>query len=208
MIKSLALLFLWSFFLAGCSSHEHKAYQPRERHFLDAFFGADSYSEVFENHTLERRVHSEFEPVMTAYATLWDQDMRQAYIQEMSAQFRLGEDEQKKLAEEQLHEDETFFVFIVSAATREPDWNDLERKKSLWRITLEDEESNVQISPERIEVVSQKDERSRYFYQKMNVFNKTYRIRFPKDPLRGASPVVLHIAGPRGAIEFPFDVQK
>jgi hypothetical protein len=147
-------------------------------------------------------VLSEFEPVMTVHATNWDQSMREAYIKEMARQYRYTETAEKALAEQQLKENETYFVFILSAATREPEWNEFERKNSMWRITLENESGSIQLDPEQIESISQRDEKSKYFYQRMDQFTRTYRVKFLKKDLHDTHPLKLHISGARGFVTF------
>lgn len=186
--------------LTSCATKED-IQSPRERSFWDALF-SNSYTNVFDAHTKRESVLSEFEPVMTVHATQWDSTMRDAYVQEFARQYRYSDELKKKLAEEQLKEDETFFVYILSAATREPEWNDFDRKSSMWRITLENEDGSIQLDPERVEVVSQKDEKSRYFYQQMNNFTRTYKVRFFKKELRTTRPLKLHITGARGFVTF------
>ncbi len=201
------LLSILSFvFLAGaCAPKNSKdPYSTREGNFLDAFAPARPYEEIFESHTVEKRVHSEFEPVLTAFITLWDTELREAYVKEMKSQFRLQDDAEKHLALEQLSEDESFISFVVSINTREPSWNDLAQPKSMWRVTLETPDASVQVNPDRIKLVSPKDETANYFYKKSSVFTNTYEIRFSRNPFKDAKEFVFHITGTRGAIRASF----
>ncbi|MDB5039118.1 MAG: hypothetical protein JWQ35_2646, partial [Bacteriovoracaceae bacterium] len=143
-------------------------------------------------------------PVMIAFITDWDTRLREAYVKEMRDQFRLSDEAEKALAKEQLAEDEAYFVFIASIATREPSWNDLNQKRSMWRTTLENKDSTIQVDPERIELIPQKDESAKYYYRKMDTFNQTYKIRFPRAALKDAQDVYFHISGPRGGITVRF----
>ena len=203
MIRQSLFLVLFLSAVMGCSS-SHESGKPRNYNFFDALTGADSYSATFDVLTQERRVHSEFEPVMTAFATYWSKPLRESYVKEMAIQFRLSAEAEKNLAQEQLSEDESFFVFVLSLATREPSWNDLDKKQSLWRVTLENKDGAAQLDPERIEPVSDTDERARYFYKRMDSFGRTYRIRFHKEILKTSPELFLHISGPRGSVVFNF----
>lgn len=177
----------------------------KPRYFLDAMTPDDSYTSTFDRFTEIDRTHSEFLPVMVAHATFWNSSVRESYIRERVGRFRLNEAEEKKIALQELQENETYFVFIVSAAAQESEWNDLDRNKSIWRVTLESEDSKIQINPERIEAISQKDEQSRFFYKYMDNFSRTYRIRFPREKLRAEENLILHITGVRGDLEFSFE---
>lgn len=193
-------------FLSACSS-KSSGRSSREYSFWDALF-SNSYVDVFDDHTTRKVVLSEFEPVMTMRATLWDQSMREAYVKEMADHYRYSEEAEKKLAEEELKENESFFVFILSASTREPEWNEFERQSSMWRITLEDEGGKIQVDPESIRAISQRDEKAKYFYPSMSNFTRTYRVRFEKKALHDLSPIKLHISGARGHLLFEWQNQK
>lgn len=193
-------LFIIAFVCSSCASRTSDR-GPREHSFFDALFN-NSYTDVFDAHTQRQSVLSEFEPVMTVHATNWDQSMRNAYVAEMARQYRYSAEREKVLGETELKEDENYFVFILSASTREPEWNDFERQSSMWRITLENQDGSIQLDPERIETVSHKDERAKAFYQHMSQFTRTYRVRFLKKDLRNITPIKLHISGTRGYVTF------
>jgi hypothetical protein len=199
------LLLAFSFLESACSAKSKRPRPPREYHFLDAIFNDDSYSKVFDKFTKEEQVHSEFEPVMTAYVTYWSPRLQEAYTHEMARQYQLTVAAEQKIADEQKAENDSYFVFIISASTREPEWNDFEKKNSMWRIFIENEEGTIQVDHEKVEAASSKDERAKYFYKTMSAFGKTYRLRFPKEALRQAKAIRLHITGPRGSIFFDFD---
>lgn len=197
-------LFLAIFVFSSCSSKDRLREGYKPRYFFDSVTGSDSYEEVFEKMTKVDRAHSEFQPVITAHATFWNATMREAFIREMSGRFRLDAASEKNLASQELQENETYFVFVVSVATREFEWNELERANSMWRMTLESNDGKLQETPQKIEVVSTRDERWPYFYKHMDAFTRTYRVRFLRDRLRTTSPLVLHISGMRGNVSFEF----
>jgi len=207
-VRTLAWLVVATALTACASKMDNNSKEPRHRYFFDAFLGQDSYSKVFDDHTLEKRVHSEFEPVMTAFATIWNSSMREAYIREMARQFRYDDAQEAALAKEQLAENEAYIVFVISASTREPSWNDFEKQHSMWRITLESPDGKLRLDPERVEAISEKDETAKYFYQHMNSFGRTYKIRFPRDAFRQMDRVSLHITGTRGYVIFDFKLPQ
>jgi len=203
LIYALGLVFS----LMGCSTKDH-GQESREKHFLDSFFTADSYSKTFYKWTQEKRVHSEFESVMTAYATIWNSEMREAYVRERTREFRLQKADGDLLAKEEADEDLKFVSFILTANTREPNWNDFGYERGLWRLTLENEDGSIQVVPELVVRISDKDEISKYFYKNMNNFGRTYRIRFLRSPLQGLPEATLHIAGPLGSLSFLFKITR
>jgi hypothetical protein len=198
------LLFLIAALTTACGMKSPVANREgqKPRYFLDAMTNSDSYSQTFRKHTRTDRSHSGFLPVILAHATFWNQTMREAYLAELAGRFRLDETEEKKLALEELAEDESYIVFVVSVSTGEPEWNDLHQKNSLWAVTLENENGSVRKSPQRIDLVSYKDERAKYFFQKMDAFNQTYKIFFERNSFQEATDLRLHISGVRGHLRF------
>jgi hypothetical protein len=183
----------------GCSTKENDPYHTRSGSFWSIFTNSTRYEKTFWNRTVEKRIHSELEPVMTAFITYWDSEISKTYVGEMRRQFRLSEDAFKKLTQEQEDEQKNYYVFIVSAATREPSWADFHKKSSMWRVTLENKDSSVQLDPERVELISKRDETAKAFYKKMDTFTETFKIRFSKTGL-SSDELDLHIAGARGAL--------
>ena len=200
-------LFILSSVIAACATTSQRRRNPRQYNFFDAIWNDDSYSQIFDKFTQERQVHSEFEPVMTVYATYWSPRLQESFTHEMARQYQLTEEAEKKIAEEQKAEDKDYFVFILSASTREPEWNDFEKKPSMWRIFLESPDGRIQVDLDRIEAVSYKDERAKYFYKNMSNFGKTYRARFLKKDLAAVNMIRLLVTGPRGSLEYEFNVQ-
>lgn len=189
---------------AGCSSKTADRYETREGNLFDAILGASPYQRLFISKTVTRRIQSEFEGILNADITPWDQELREAYVKEMRNQYRLPEGKELKLATEQLQENEAYIVYIVSVSTRESIWNDLDKTNSLWRVVLESEGTAIQEDPERIEVVPQYNEMWRYFYPTMTTFTRTYRVRFNRKPFKDSVNTVLRISGVKGSISADF----
>lgn len=193
-------LILVCFALASCAPKTPDKFSTRKGHLLDALLGSTPYQRLFYSKTQDKSVYSEFEPVLKASITVWDQKLREAYVKEFKSQLRLSDDEEAQLATEQLQENEAYIVLIVTVATREPEWNDLDKQKSIWRILLENDDSSIQILPERIEQIPNRDEQAKYFYPTMSGFTKTYKIRFNRKFLRDVEDLVFRITGVRGSL--------
>jgi len=191
--------------MAACTPVKDVSHSPKSRHFFDAIVEENNYGQTFDKWTQTKRTQSDFDLTLLVDVTFWTKELRKAYVDEAANQYRLPEDEVKALAHTEQIEDEKYFVFIVSATTRELKWNDLDSSKSIWRVTLEDENQNIRVGAEHVQKLSYRDERARYFYQRMNRFNETYRFLFPKYRMRKARSLSLYIAGPRGQLEFKFD---
>ncbi len=189
---------------SSCATRTDDRFQSRKGHFLDAILGASSYQREFLDKTVERSVYSEFEGILQVSITPFHNDLRNSYIKEMRRQLRLSEEDEARLAAELLQEDATFAVFIIAVDTREPHWNDLDKQRSIWRVFAANRDASIQVRPERIEVLPQKDEQTRYFHPTMTDFNRTYRIRFNRRDLATADPIRFVISGVRGVVEASF----
>jgi len=204
--RHLFLLILSSLLgVTACTPGKNVSRSPKSRHFFDAFVGENNYGQTFDKWTQTQRTQSDFDLTLLADVTFWTTKLREAYVDEAAEQYRLPEDEAKALAYTEQIENEKYFVFIISATTRELKWNDLDSSKSIWRVTLEDKSQNMRVRAEHVQKLSYRDERSRYFYQRMNRFNETYKFLFPKYKMQKAKMLSLYIAGPRGQLVFKFD---
>jgi len=192
----------------SCSSSHRNLDDSSRSHFFDAIFLEHNYGRLFDQWTQRERTQSEYDITLLADVTFWNEYLQRAYVQEMVKHFRLTETEAKVLAHEQALMHENYFVFIISATARDPKSVDFASNKSLWRLSLEDVSGERRTGATRMEHISYRDERARYFYPRMNRFNETYRVFFPKHLLADQRELKLHISGPRGALRFQFTVPE
>lgn len=177
----------------------------RQPGFFDAMLGQNAYIKTFYKFTQKKRTQSEFDVVLLAELTFWSPEMRRAYITEKSMRFGFTEEEEKALAFEQFAEDESFYVFILAATTRNPNWNDFTNPESIWRLKLKSPGYPVELRPTRIEKVDYKSEKWAYFYPSSTRFNTIYRVYFPKENAQLPGDLQLSISGPRGYLNFSFE---
>ena len=188
----------FAFVVTACQSSKNSS-----GHFFDAVVGKNQYEELFYDWTKEKRTQSEFDLVLLAKLTYWPQELRKAYVSERTQAFDLSAEESKALAYEQLAEHDQFFTFVLTAISRDKNWNDFTSNNSLWKIVLQGSEP---ISPARIEQIPYNDQVMQYFYPTMTRFGETYKLLFPKTPeLKNAQKLKISITGPRGRIDFEFE---
>ena len=197
-------LFVCCALVLGCQSAKSGDRGLAPKSLLDPIVGDHTYGEVFAKNTALKRAHTELMPAFSARVTFWNDDLRRAYVRELSGRLRLSTDEEMKLAKEELQENEAFVVFILQMGTRDRKWNNLNEKRSNWKLTLEDAASSTRVDPERIEVISVKDDANRYFYDSEESYMQLYRVRFARDSVRNLKDFVFHISGLRGSVEFAF----
>jgi len=200
-----SLLIVTSFaFTTGCQTQKTSDRDLKPKSLLDPLVGDHHYEKVFNQNTKLERAHTELMPSFAARVTFWNDDLRRAYVRELSGRLRLTEEEETKLAKEELQENEAYVVFILQMGTRDRKWNNLNEERSNWRLSLEDASSSIKVYPERIETVSNRDDAHRYFYDSEESYMRLYRVRFPRESLRSAKDLVFHISGLRGSAEFAF----
>jgi len=153
---------------------------------------------------LTERTQSDFDLVLLANVTYWSPELRKAYVDEMSSTYRMSEEETKALAFEQRSEQESYFVFILSAYTRDPNWNDFNSETSIWRVSLENPDGNIRVRPKKMEKIPYKNEVAAYFYKHMDRYNETYKIYFEREKLKNSPALRFLISGPRGRLQFEF----
>lgn len=176
------------------------------RNFFNTIFDTDAYSSTYRSKTISERDTEELDSNILAEVTLWDRELREAYLKELTRVFRLSEEESKTIASQELAEDESYIVFIAAIETKVREWNRLDHSKGLWRLTLETPDGKLQRTPARIELVNERDDRAHYFYRSSSSFNRIYRVLFNREDFKDQSRLVFHITGPRGHLDFPFEI--
>jgi hypothetical protein len=198
-------LFLLSLtFLSACSAHDSRAYDANERRFFDGLYREKVYGKVFDSESKTKLIQGDFENFFEATITHWNQRLRKAFVKEMARVYRMSPGELQVLESEELKENDRYFTFIVSARSRELRWRELDREDDLWRMSLENEDGSIRIRPDRIDTISEKDDKWTFFYKSMNRFSKTYRVRFPRKNLESANRLFFFITGPLGGLSASF----
>lgn len=208
MIRFAFLVSLMGFSLQSCSMKDGEDYRYSERHFFDAVTGKDTYSKIWEKNSKTKHAYSSFEAQMRAEVTHWDLPLREAYINKMKNVYRLPAAEEQALRLQEYRENENYIVFIVSLTTRFLKHNDLDRPNSVYRVVLEDMNSKTQVQPSRVEKISDKNERLKFFYRNMSNFSETYRVSFPKKKFLNEAQVKLFLTGPVGRAFFIYPLER
>lgn len=183
----------------GCQKSNPELYS-----FFDPLMGRGPYATAFFENTQEESLNSNFDTVLQANVTFWNTDLREAYIDEMARSYRLDEAELNALTMEQLAEEEAYFVFIMTAHTRDKELNDFHRAKSSWRLLLEGPRGGKSVQADSVERVHTRNNPDAHFLRSMSRFGETYRIRFPKAGLAQAEELNFIITGPFGSLDFQF----
>ena len=133
-------------------------------------------------------------------------EFREAFAAKYIEVYRIGPENQAHTRGEILSDGADSYEFHVETATHEYALNDLTSQKTIWRVTLLDDEGH-EVLPK---VTGLKERRAldQEFYPYVNIFSRGWTLRFPRTRLDG-SPLVgtdtkaltLRFAGPQGSVD-------
>jgi hypothetical protein len=164
---------------------------------------ASDYDGVRDRWTRSSRIIKKLDTTLRVYATLFSPEVDAAYVARRAQMFKLPPADRDSLARELARQWTESFVFLISAATIDSSWNDFDRKRSVWRVSLAtDHGDQVAASSIRGETI---DATLKELFPFIERFHRAYTVRFPK-LLPDGSPLVdsntrelrLRFAGPLG----------
>jgi hypothetical protein len=172
------------------------------------------YPRVLDRWTRHGLVLKELDTALDVHATFLSRDFRAAYSARYSAAFRLPPGESERFLATQLTEAQAHNELYLSVSSSNPRWNELEKPKSIWRLSLVDD-SGREVSPAQVKAHRRPDERSLVFFPYVTVFARTYSVRFPVLASDG-NPIVgpgrrsftLRFSGPLGALDLAWIVRR
>jgi len=151
--------------------------------------GGDEYEKQLTHWTRKEEVYRRFEAKIFVTATYHSPSFRSAYVRKRTAILGLSARDAAQLVEEQQSQSEAFHEFFIAIYTGDRRWNDLEKKDSIWRITLQNDRQErvaasevIRVDPRNAEVVA--------FYPYLDGFGQGYLIRFPRTSLELNSPII------------------
>lgn len=147
---------------------------------------AADYLQVRELYTRHAFVNHEFDATLDVSVTLLSPDFRAAFVEKMAAMQRLTGAEKAALVESQRKDAESAVEVIVVAQTGRWDWNDFTSTRSMWNVTLTDDQGRQSGAPQVVATSWKQDEFAELF-PGVTPFSRGWRMRFPKAP-QGGSP--------------------
>ncbi len=146
------------------------------------------YSEVLGKWTRSARVYEGLESRLYMNATYKSPEFREAYIDRYVESYELGEDYREALAVREAEQAEKYNEFFFTAYTPVENWNDFDRKDSVWRLYLEDD-AGAKLSPVSITRLEGSDPVVREFFPYFDLWSYAYIVKFPKYSETGAEPI-------------------
>ncbi len=163
------IVFILSFFLgaSGCSikSASHDA---------DA-----NYIKRLHDWTRSVKVLEGLSTRLYLSATYKTMDFRAAYVERYSAAYEVDEEARLKLLKKEEADAAMFDDFFVVAYTPRKEWNDLDKKDSMWRLFLQDS-AGRRIEPASISKVSRVAPLVKEFFPHLDEWSIAYEVRFLK----------------------------
>lgn len=171
----------------------------------------EAWTKVVKQWTRSNRIYDRFKTELMAWATYRSEKFRRGYVVRYAAAYGLTPAEQAKMLADQLAAHRRDIVFLFAAFTPDRVNNDFNRKKSMWRLWLEDEFGR-RLEPYEVRRIRKVSDKLYRFYPHLTPYMNVYVVRFRrKDPrtkrpfLRaGAKQMSFWISGLPGRLRLPF----
>ena len=202
---SLLLVFLSGACKSGTSV---VSLQPPKQAFMK-----DDYEKLLSRWTRYAQIIKQLDTTLRVHATFQSPEFIAAYTARWAHVFKLPWNEQQMMARRMNEEWQQWYPFVIAAATMDYDWNDFERKETVWRVTLENDKKD-QLIATKLEVRKVINVTIRDFFPYVGRFHRVYDFHFPKT-LPDGRPLVrsdtkkllLRFTGPLGHAELIWRIQ-
>ncbi len=146
------------------------------------------YSEEIDNWTRTVKVFEGFEARLYLSATYKSPSFREAYADRYAESYGLTESHRAALIERETEQGDKYNEFFFTAYTPVDEWNDFEKKESVWRLYLEDD-AGARLTPVSITKLDSSDPVLRKFFPYFDLWSSAYIVKFPKYADAGTEPI-------------------
>jgi hypothetical protein len=167
----------------------------------------ESYDKLRERWTRQQKVIKKLDTTLRVHATCFSPEFVAVYTVKRAQIFKLPPGEREALSRQLKEEWSRSYPFLVAMATQDYSWNDLDRKNSVWKVTLANDKKQV-VSPSQITAEREVTPTITELFPFVSRFHRVYHLRFPKtlpdgSPLVGADTeqLALRLAGALGHAE-------
>lgn len=169
--------------LGGCKTTPPTVGDPPPT--LDDKSAERDYRQLLDRYSGTGEIYTGFTTQLFAGATYQSWPFREARVKRLAAFKSMKPEEVAELLAKEREEWEQFHVFELGTWTREPRYDDFDRKDTIWRIALRTDE--VELLPADVSRVERVGMNARALYPYMGDFWVRYRVRFPKRTADGAA---------------------
>ena len=174
---------------------------------------AKDYVNELKKWTRHAHLRNDFDQALDVDATLRSPEFREAYAAKYIEVFRIGTENQAHTRGDLLSDGADSYEFHIETATHDYDLNDLTSAKTVWRVTLLDDEGH-EVKPSLVRGIKERRAVDQEFYPYTSIFSKGWRMRFPRarpdgTPLVGSDTksLTLRFAGPVGVVDLVWMLQ-
>jgi hypothetical protein len=172
------------------------------------------YGKLLKRWTRHGHVITDFDEALDVNATLRAPEFRSAYAVKYITDYKIVPESRERVRGEIMSDGADSYEFHVETQTHDYDINDLTSSKTVWRITLINDQGHElhprEVLPDRV-----KREVDTEFYPYATIFSRGWRIRFPRagadgTPLVGSDTktLTLRFAGPVGVVDLVWALQQ
>lgn len=149
---------------------------------------ARDYSELLDTWTRSAKLYDGIDVRLTIHATFRNHDYRTAYVDRYVEAYRLEEGSREAMYTREAEESELYNEFFVSVSTSDVSLNDLDSRRSVWKLYLEDGSGAV-LSPVSVKRISTSSALTSALFPYMDTWSVGYIVRFPRYSASGTEPV-------------------
>jgi hypothetical protein len=168
---------------------------------------AKDYVAELKKWTRHAHLRNDFDQALDVDATLRSPEFRHAFASKYIDIYKIGEENRPKVRGEILADGADTYEFHVETATHDYALNDLTSAKTVWRVTLLDDQGH-EVQPSAVNGLRERRALDQEFYPYATIFSRGWQIRFPRARLDGApligadtKAVTLRFAGPQGTVD-------
>jgi hypothetical protein len=174
---------------------------------------AKDYVDQLKRWTRHAHLRSDFDEALDVDATLRSPEFRHAFAAKYIEIYRIGAENQSRTRGEILSDGADSYEFHVETSTHDYALNDLTSAKTIWRVTLTNDQGN-EVTPTAVVGVKERRQLDMEFYPYASIFSRGWTLRFPRARTDG-SPLVtgdtksltLRFAGPQGSVDLVWVVK-
>ncbi len=165
------------------------------------------YVDQVKRWTRHGHLRSDFDETLDVDATLRSPEFRDAFAAKYIELYRIGPENQGHTHGELMSDGADSYEFHIETQTHDYALNDLTSAKTVWRLTLVDDQGH-EVQPTRVVNVKERRTLDEQFYPYVSTFSRGWTVRFPRarqdgTPLVGGDTkaLTLRFAGPQGSVD-------
>ncbi|MDH4227712.1 MAG: hypothetical protein OEV59_08225 [Deltaproteobacteria bacterium] len=146
---------------------------------------SDAYTAALNRWTSTAKVYKDIEMRLSMTATFKSLEYRKAYVEEFARKYQIDTESKDRLLAREIETHGAYNEFFVVAYTPLYQWNDLEQKKSVWKLYLMNK-NGAKTLPIEITKVDHTEAFYIEFFPYLDHWSNAYVVKFPRYDSTGA----------------------